>query len=257
MLHLTTAVLLRIASVVVFLSTLAAAVGGWVGLGIVESALALAPELGRAAEPSENVVDAVDETLEEVGSGLRTLGSITDQVASSTDEAADVVEEIADLSSGRIPDALSSLEAALPALIDTAAVIDDTMRTLSILGIDYRPQVPLDEAFSDVQTQLDDLPETLRLQGENLDTLGGEMRSTGAETSLLTDQIHGIEESLAETQLTLDEYAVALEGLGQLAEHTDRIHAALPLGRAALAVLAASGLILGLVGWALSNRLRA
>lgn len=257
MLHLTTATLVRIGAVVVAFASVVAAIGGWVGLDVIETSLTLAPELGEAGEPSQGLVAAVDETLNEVRGGLQTLQSITDQVAASTEEAADVLDEVGALSTGRIPDALASLEAALPALIDTASVIDNTMRTLSVLGVDYRPQVPLDEAFGDVQTQLDGLPETINQQGENLQTLVEEMRGMGTETGLLSGQIDTIERNLADTQVTLSDYSQAVDSLGRLTELSDQIEASIPVGRAALVALALSGLILGAIGWHLGSRLTA
>jgi methyl-accepting chemotaxis protein len=254
-LHLTTATLVRIGAVVIAVASVVAAIGGWVGLDVIETSLTLAPELGEAGEPSQGLVAAVDETLNEVRGGLQTLRSITDQVAASTEEAADVLDEVGALSTGRIPDALASLEAALPALIDTAAVIDNTMRTLSVLGVDYRPQVPLDEAFGDVQTQLDGLPETINQQGENLQTLVEEMRGMGTETGLLSGQIDSIERNLADTQATLSDYGQAVDSLGRLTELSDQIEASIPVGRVALVVLALSGLILGAIGWHLGSRL--
>lgn len=255
MLQLTTATLVRTGAIVLAIATIVAAVGGWVGLDIIEASLSIAPELEEAGEPSRGMIGAVDETLDEVRDGLQTLESIADRVAASTGAAADVVDEVAILSTSRIPDTLTSLEEALPALIDTAAVIDNTMRTLSVLGVDYQPQVPLDEAFRDVQTQLDGLPESLSTQGENLQSLVEEMRTTGAETELLSDQIDTIERNLAETQLTLDDYGSAIDSLGSLTEVSDQIETALPVGRVALAVLALSGLALGAIGWNLGSRL--
>lgn len=255
MLRLTTATLVRIGSVVLAIATVFAAIGGWVALDIIEASVAVAPELQAAGDPSRGMVEAVDGTLDEIREGLQTLESITERVAASTGEVADVVDEVATLSTGRIPDTLASLEEALPALIDTAAVIDSTMRTLRVLGVDYRPQVPLDEAFSDVQSQLDGLPEEITTQGENLRSLVEELRTSGTETEVLSTQIDTIERSLAETQVTLTDYGSALESLDRLAEVSDQIDAALPIGRVALGVLALSGLALGAIGWNLASRL--
>lgn len=255
MLPLTTAALVRIGAVVLSVATVFAAIAGWVGLDVIETSLTLAPELSESGEPSQSLVTAVDDTVTRVQSGLETLRGITDRVASSTEQAATVLDEVATLSTGQIPDALSSLEASLPALIDTARVIDNTMRTLSVLGVDYQPQVRLDDAFRDVQARLDGLPEAITRQGESLQALVEEMRTTGKETSRLSDQVGTIEESLAATQATLDEYGAAVDNLGNLAQLSDQIEASIPVGRVALAVLALSGLILGAIGWSLGTRL--
>lgn len=256
MLRLTTATLVRIGAIVVAIATVFAAIAGWIGLDIVAASLEVAPEVQEAGEPAEGMVAAIDGTLEQVRSGLDTLQSITQRVADSSGDAAAVLDEVAALSTGQIPDTLSSLEQALPALIDTAAVIDSTMRTLSVLGVDYQPQVPLDEAFTDVQQQLDGLPESISAQGEDLQALAEEMRTTGEQTDVLSGHIEEIERSLARTQTSLDEYAAAVDSLGRLAEVSDRINTLLPVGRISLGVLAVTGLMLGAIGWSLGTRLQ-
>lgn len=257
MLQLTTVSLVRIGSAVVAVATLVAAVGGWVGLDIIQASLSIAPEVEEMEEPSRGMIESIDGTLEEVRVGLQTLESITSQVAESTEDVAEVVDEVAALSTGRVPETLAALDEALPALIDTAAVIDSTMRTLSVLGVDYSPQVPLDEAFADVQEQLDGLPESISRQGESLAALVGELRDTGTETELLSGQIDSIERSLAETQLTLEDYDIAIGNLSELSVVSDRIDASIPVARVALVILAISGLLIGMIGWTLARRLEA
>lgn len=256
MLPLTTAALVRIGAVVLAIATIFTAIAGWVALDVIEASLSVAPELEAAGEPSRGMVGSIDETLDEVRDGLRTLEAIADRVATSTGDVADVVDEVAILSTDRIPAALASLEEALPALVDTAAVIDSTMRTLSILGVEYRPQVPLDEAFSDVQAQMEGLPESIRTQGEGLGALVDELRASSTDTERLVGQIDTIERSLADTQVILADYGTALDSLERLGEVSDRIQASLPVGRIALAVLALAGLLLGAIGWQLGSRLR-
>ncbi|HEX2155084.1 MAG TPA: hypothetical protein VHL52_14055 [Acidimicrobiia bacterium] len=253
--NISTSALVRSGALALAIAAIASAVAGWIGLGVIDATLTLAPEAASAAGPSENLTEVVDDTLSEVRTALVTLGSITDQVAASTDEAANVVEEVADLSTGQIPATLASLEEALPALIDTAAVIDETMRTLSFLGVDYEPQVPLDEAFQEVQSELDGLPEQINEEGERLAALVAEIRTTGTDTGLLADQITTIEASLAEAQAQIGTYGDAIDGLDRFSEVSRQLIGAIPIARIALIVLAVCGLLVGAMGWNLANRL--
>lgn len=255
--NIPTSTLVRSGGLVLAIAAIAAAVAGWIGLGVIDATLTLAPEVSNAAGPSEDLTETVDATLAEVRDALVNLGSITDRVATSTDEAANVIEEVADLSTGQIPATLTSLEEALPALIDTAAVIDQTMRTLSFLGVDYEPQVPLDEAFADVQAELDGLPEEITEQGERLEALVAEIRTTGTDTGQLSDQIATIEDNLAEAQTQIGSYGDAIDGLDRFSEVSEQLIASIPIARIALVVLAVCGLLIGVMGWNLANRLSA
>lgn len=114
--------------------------------------------LSDTVEPLGDLVDNVSETVEatqvivattiEAIEGIesatrsagRTLGSVSDLIVSTSD----VIGE--DLASG-LEDAVGTL----PALVDTGRIIDRTMRTLSLVGVDYDPEVPLDESLAGLE----------------------------------------------------------------------------------------------------------
>lgn len=248
--------LIRAGSILLALATLSAVTAGWVALNVLDAALTITPTLSTAASPSEDLLASVDDTLTELRTTLEVVASITDSVAASTSDVVVVVEEVADLSTGQIPAALSSLEASLPALIDTADVIDSTMRTLSIFGVQYEPAMPLDDAFREVQTQLEGLPETIAEQGVRLEALVSEIEQTGIETGTLSSRVLAIEENLMDAQSTIADYRVAIGGLTGLAGTESRISTAIPIARVSLVVLALSGLALAGIGWAIGGRLR-
>lgn len=254
--HLSTPLLLKIGAAMVAIGSIAATVGGWLAIGVVDATLVIGPEVRNAAEPSAEVIAVIDRSLDEINRAMETLGAITGRVADSTDEAADILDEVAALSTGQIPDTLISLREALPALIDTARVIDDTMRTLSVLGVQYRPQVPLDEAFGEVQANLEGLPETISDQGVRLGSLVTEMRTTGQETRTLTDQVGVIADELEEAQTRLASYEEAFDSLARISSIGDRVSRTLPFARVALVVLGISGLALGVLGWNLADRIQ-
>lgn len=252
--RLSTPHILKIGAALIAVVSLASAVAGWVALDVVRSVFSAAPELEDAAAPSRDLLEAVDATLGEAGIALGTLSGMTQRLAGSADRAADVLDEVADLTTTQIPDALTALRDALPALIDTAKVIDDTMRTLSIVGIDYRPQVPLDEAFGEVQAQLEGLPETISAQGESLIDLAEELRTSATDTRLLTEQVDQVATDLEDVRATVERYDEAVDRLSGIAATGDTVTALVPAARVALVVLALAGLALGLLGWHLARR---
>lgn len=254
--RLSAANLVKIGAALVAVVSLAAAVAGWIALDVVESVFSAAPELEEAAEPSRDLLEAIDATLGEAGGALGTLSGMADRLSGSADRAAEVLDEVAELTTTQIPDSLTALRDALPALIDTADVIDDTMRTLSFLGVEYRPQVPLDDAFGEVQAQLEGLPETIAAQGDSLSALAEELRASATDTRLLTEQVDEVASNLEEVRASVERYEEAVDRLDGIASTGSSVVSVVPVARVALVVVALVGLALGLVGWQLGNRLR-
>jgi hypothetical protein len=102
-------------------------------------------------------VEAIESIENATRSAARTLGSV-----------ADLVDEAAGLAGGGVADGLDSAVQTLPGLIDTARVIDRTMRALSLVGVSYDPEVPLDESLSELEQSLAPLPDQIRDQVELL-----------------------------------------------------------------------------------------
>jgi chromosome segregation ATPase len=122
-----------------------------------------------------------------------------------------------------VPNSIETLQDAIPGLVEVATVIDDALTTLSRfeidqtipivnyriqydLGINYDPEVPFDQAVSELGGSLEGLPETLRgLESElattqaSLDTMGGNMEQLATDMATLNA-------SIAEVQPILDEY---------------------------------------------------
>jgi hypothetical protein len=249
-----TSTLVRLGSAILAVTALSASVAGWLALNVIDTTLTLVPGISQTAEPSDDLLDAVDQALVEVRATLEVVGGITDRVADSTDDAAAIMNEIAVLSTGQIPDALTALQDSMPALIDTANVIDNTMQTLSFLGVDYDPDKPLDDALREVETQLDGLPETIAEQGDRIQDLVEEIRLTGSDTALIGARLEAIGGNLADAEATIDDYRQAVDDLGLVADVGTEIAAAVPAARVALVLLALSGVAMGIIGWTIAGR---
>lgn len=249
-----TSTLVRFGAVMLAITALSASAAGWLALNVVDSTLTLVPGISQTAEPSEDLLDAIEVTLTEVRGTLEDVAAITDQVADSTTEAAAVIEEIAILTTGQIPDSLTALQETMPALIDTANVIDNTMSALSFIGVDYDPNQPLDEALLDVEAQLEGLPETISEQGVRIGDLVDDIRLTGTETGLISGRLEAIDAGLADAEATIDDYRQAIDDLGLIADVGSGVESSIPAARVALVVLALSGLGLAFVLWTLARR---
>jgi hypothetical protein len=124
--------------------------------------------------------EAIDSIERATRSTARTLESVSQ-----------VIDETGTVIGGDLADALESAVDTLPGLADTGRVIDRTMRALSFVGVDYDPELPLDESLNDLEASLAPVPEQLRSQVELLqsveDDIAGISSEAGALAALLLE----------------------------------------------------------------------
>lgn len=125
--------------------------------GTVEPLGDLVVNVSEAVEATQVIVARTIEAVEGIESATRSAGRTLDSVSNLIDSTSDVIG--GDLANG-LDDAVSTL----PALVDTGRIIDRTMRTLSLVGVDYDPEVPLDESLASLEESLMPIPGQLRDQ---------------------------------------------------------------------------------------------
>lgn len=177
------------------------AVVGWVAVSATADAAVTASD--EAAVALESVVEltaSLDETLGTVTDALRDVqvtvadGSVRlTQLAAATGDLADVV-------SGDVPRAIDGVVDALPSLVATAGVVDTTMRTLALVGVEYAPDEPLDDALARIRDELAVIPPRLRAQSGRLDAAVDGLASFSSSALEVSTQLAGIRTALAEAE---------------------------------------------------------
>ena len=125
----------------------------------------LVVNVSESVEATQVIVARTIDAVEGIESATRSAGRTLDSVSGLIDSTSEVIGD--DLANG-LDDAVS----ALPALVDTGRVIDRTMRTLSLVGVDYDPEVPLDESLASLEESLRPIPGQLRDQVTALEEVG-------------------------------------------------------------------------------------
>jgi len=150
------------------IGAIAALVVGVAGWGLAGRATR---SLTATIEPISGVVANVVETIEVIQvmvsrttEAIESIEGATRSTARTLDSVSGVIDETAELMGGGMADGLDSAVATLPGLIDTGRVVDRTMRALSLVGVDYDPDLPLDEALGDLEQSLRPIPGQLRDQ---------------------------------------------------------------------------------------------
>jgi phage-related protein len=173
-----------------------------------------------------DVVDRVDASLSTVERSMIDASFILDDSRPLIDVASRVVAQ-------DLPQALDDVQQSMPAVIEAAATIDQTLSLLSkfkfslpnpfgadwefSLGVDYEPPVPLEESLVSLSANLEGIPDTMRsvegdlvtadlnlaVMGDNLFDIAYDMDLMRAQIADINPEIEAMISNLGEVQSSL------------------------------------------------------
>ncbi len=124
------------------------------------------------------LLDETGEVLVAVEDSLATLHTTTVDLTLLLTDTRPLIDDTAQVITQDVPQALDDVQTSMPSLIETAAAVDETLTFLSGfqltipnpfgeafkigLGVDYAPEVPLDDALVVLSGNLEGIPEDLR-----------------------------------------------------------------------------------------------
>ena len=177
---------LQILGIIGLIAASVVAVGGWIAASSASTAanetigpfVDVADDLANTIGATVVLVDRTTEAIVSIENTTRSVGRTLGEVSRVTSETADLVE-------GDIAGSLDSVVDTLPAIISTANVVDNTMRALSFIGVDYDPDEPLDDALRDLERSISPLPDQIRDQAESLRGLTTDIDDIQADSGAL------------------------------------------------------------------------
>jgi methyl-accepting chemotaxis protein len=207
----------------------------------------LVVNVSQSVEATQVIVARTIEAVEGIESATRSAGRTLGSVSGLIDTTADVI-------GGDLADSLESAVGTLPALVDTGRIIDRTMRTLSLVGVDYDPDAPLDESLASLEESLRPIPEQLRGQVDALEDVRTDIdvvvQDSGALAATLLEariEMAAAEEILADTGENVTVAAESLASIeGDLDAYDILSKVAVAAVAAALLSAAVAPLLLGL-----------
>jgi ABC-type transporter Mla subunit MlaD len=185
-------------------------------------------------ELSTSIIYSVNDTLETV--------ELTAADASRTIcEPRPLLDDASNVLTQDVPDALEGVQAAMPGVLSTASLVDQTLMLLdrfkfaipipfgqSIelgLGIDYEPEVPLKYALEDASSNLDGVPETLRDMRGSLDTASDNLATIGEDITALTKDLSTVNRQIAGIGPQLERFG---ESIGEIQGTIQTVQAGVP-----------------------------
>lgn len=171
----------------------------------------------------ESTLVVSKQTLTDLGATLSTMETTAGDMSTAVQDAEPLIDQISTVIANDVPNSIETLQASIPTLVEVATVIDDALTTLSRfeidqtipfvnyriqydLGINYNPEVPFDQAVTELGGSLDGLPETLRDLENELQTTQASLGTMGDNMDQLATDMATLNASIAEVQPILDEY---------------------------------------------------
>lgn len=155
-----------------------------------------------------DVIEMVDETLSTLERSIIDAGLTMNETTPMIQKTSKIVVQ-------DVPQALDDVQSSMPGVIEAAAAIDQTLRILSnfkisipipfgsdyeiSLGVDYDPEVPLDDALIDLSGNLEEIPDSMRaIEGDlitadtNLEFMSQNLLDVAQDIDLMREQIADI-----------------------------------------------------------------
>lgn len=192
------------------------AIGGWIVLdgitdgahGTIESAADVVDEVSTATEAASTAVSSMTNVVEDIESAARSTG----RTLSTVEE---LLREVSDDAAEEIAASIESAVDAMPGVIQTGRVIDNTLNALSFVGVDYDPEVPLDEALESLRDSLEPLPGEIRSQAVLLDEAASDLTEIAEDAGSLSASLLEIRIELLDAERVLDAASADVDGVGQ------------------------------------------
>lgn len=212
---------------------------GWVFIGTVGDAVSDTVDVSRRALLSVGeTTRVIDGVFDDVAGSLRDVQTTLADTSLTLTSASVITRNLGDVVTDEIPASVDAVRASLPALIDTASVIDTAMRGLSFLGVDYDPDIPLDESIELIDARLAEIPLLLQGQQGTLDAVASDLGEFSSSTLTIADDLATIRVRLADASVVLDGYgSIASESTGLLDELESNVGSGVRLLRVLLVVM--------------------
>ncbi len=214
-------------------------ISGWMAVqragasvtGSIGSLQAVVSDLSSTVNASTTLVTRTREAVESIEDATRSSARAVDALDTVLAETALIAEE-------DVAASLDDAVAAFPALISTGRVIHAAMTTLSFVGVEYDPEVPLDQSLADLHDSLAPLPDQIRQQSQLINSLKTELDSISSSAGTLAGVLLETRiDMLGVEEVLLGASDNASQALASVSSVEDTLGSVVPLSKAAVVAM--------------------
>lgn len=167
---------------------------------------------------SEGLV-LVSDSIETTAASVRALEETIGDTAGAIRATTPMIATLAIMTREELPRTLETAQTSLSSAQESAQIIDGFLSALSFLpGIDYDPEVPLNEALASVSASLDPLPTNLKTIETSLEATEDNLSVVQSDIELIAADMSQISASLEESQGVIEQYQATTTDLEQRVE---------------------------------------
>lgn len=171
----------------------------------------LADRLTGAADAMNGVAEGINVAGRNLESGAAALdsGSQALRTANRSLQGMDpLLDSVGELLADELPGSIEATQDALISAQDGAAAMDRVLRGLRLLGLNYDPELPLDQSLAQTADSLQGLPQALRQTEQDLAQSQDDLAQMGQDLTVLARNLDvfsdDLRESAAEIQTVTD-----------------------------------------------------
>jgi hypothetical protein len=210
--------ILGLVLVIVAVVSLIISVGGVIAMWNARPAINTALEdtfqlVSETAATTQKALAVADQALQDATKTIAVLSGSIASLANSMGGAQDALTSVTQLVQTDLPKTIDTAQTALTSAAATAKVVDNFLSGISriqFLNINYNPEVPLDQAITNIGDSLNDLPATLTKIGGDLNNVNSSMPEMVKAIDGLGTTISSITSTLDKAQIVIKEYAAQL-----------------------------------------------
>jgi flagellin-like hook-associated protein FlgL len=159
-------------------------------------------------------LDLAEVSLNNTISSLVALEQTVGATAVTLDTTTPMLNTLVDLTRQDLPRTLDAAQRSLDSAQESARIIDRFLSALSFLpGVNYNPEVPLNEALQEVANSLNDLPASLDIIETSLGSTSTNLEVMQSDIQLMATDISAIRTSLVDSQVVIDQYQTVVSDL--------------------------------------------
>jgi len=169
--------------------------------------------LGRETlRSTANGLELTQQSLQEASASMQAVQNTLETTVKTFQDSQPMLDSVVRLLGKSLPDTVMATQNSLNVARQSAQLVDTILEAVSFFpGIEYNPEVPLNEAIGQIAASLTDLPATFIEMQKGMKDARGNIEIIQADLAVVTGEISQIETSLDEYQTTISSFQDTLK----------------------------------------------
>ena len=195
----------------------------WIEIHFEQIILTATQNIGVVRTLIDEITDVIDTVEQSFGTVERTL---TD-AGLTLDDSRPMIDKSSEIITQEVPQTLDDVQDAMPSVVEAAAMVDQSLRFLSLfqftipnpfgddweisLGIDYDPPIPFEDAIVQMSSNLEGLPDQMRAIETDMESMNTNMAVMSEDLLGIADDLDQMRTQIADINPELDKIILSLD----------------------------------------------